>query len=127
MEKISEQIIVVINDIAQRLGVATDKLYPILKKQALIEGLLGAFWVLIALTTLFIIYKLTKYFYFTYDKEGDSKSYYWDEEHTAFVLVSFTFTVISLFIINFNFKNTLIALFNPDWYIINDILMKIIK
>lgn len=48
---IANQVMQIINQIAEELGVATERVYPILLKQAHIEGVVD----LITLTTFFLI------------------------------------------------------------------------
>lgn len=119
----SEQLMSVINQIAEKLGVATEYVYPMLRKQAMVEGLVNVFWIGIISVLCFIlikgIIKVLKLF------EEDMK----DENIPPIIIYSIVSAIIIGIGLIFipSLKETLTAFLNPDWYIINNILGKLIE
>lgn len=114
---IADQIMLVINQIAEKMGVAAEKIYPILRKQAFVEGLTNAFWiVVIATVCLVMIVKLINYRKKTNDIEDQT-----------LIGVAIVGVILIGFLLMPSIKDTMTAFINPDWYVFNELLMKLIK
>lgn len=126
-----EQINLVINNIAEKLGVGVEKVYPILLKQAYIEGIMGIVGIVLSMSMLFVVYKLVyKYYIEEVDTSyGKGKRVCdWDEFTLLLVNIVVIVVVISNFIvIGCFYSPTITALFNPDYYIIEELVTKLIK
>lgn len=126
-ENWSEQLMSVINQIAEKLGVAAEKVYPILRKQAMIDGILSLLGILTSVVTFFLIYKAVEYCYFKKDKNGNAISYRWDLTHFVFGTICVLLFIFSVVSITIDIRDVMTAFMNPDWYIINNILGQLIK
>lgn len=126
MNNISEQVMSVINQIAEKLGVAAEKLYPILRKQATIDGVSGLALLTLSIITLYFLIKLLAK---ATSKEKESRYDGWEKWFAAQIFlyvglgINIIYTLISIFTIN----GIITALLNPDWYIIQNILKQLIK
>lgn len=123
MNNFGAQISLIIDNISSKLGVAADKLYPSLRKQALIDGITGSIWILIALVlSIFIVIKLFKWFKPQKDEYGDMTI---PDSNSGKIVMGILTLIIAIIIFSFNFNTTLTALFNPDWYMINNIIQNL--
>lgn len=114
---VSDQIINVINQIADKLGVAVEKVYPILRKQAIVEGCTNVFWIVVIIAgCLIIISKLIK----NIKKTNDEDKQFWSG---VVVLI----TIIAGILFMPSIKDTITAFVNPDWYVFNELLMNLIN
>lgn len=123
-QNISEQINIVINNLAEKLGVAIETIYPMLKMQALINGIWGIFWVIITPIVFGISLK-----YFSKHINLFNESEDWDI-HGTIIIITVIIGLISILGFIFamaDLKDSITALINPDWYIINGLLKSLIK
>lgn len=111
-----------INDIAHKLGIAVEKVYPMLYKQAIIEGAWSIMWVVISIITAFLIRKWLKWLGCKIEKDDSSWSDYSD--HIMAIGFLCLLTPIVFFI---NIKDAINIFFNTDYYIINQIITKALE
>lgn len=126
MNNMSEQITQVINTIAEKLGIAVQLVYPMLRKQALIDGIMDTFYVFIGLALIIAVIVNFRWL-LKKDKNGDYIAKYWDEEWFGYSIVAVGCLGIGIMFITFFFKDALVAFINPDWYIINNILSQFVQ
>jgi len=124
MNNISEQINNIINNLSEKLGVAAEKLYPVLIKQAYVDGvisllgiLLGLFFCIVPFLVLKIITKK--------DKNDNYLAEGWGEEWIMWWSGSILFMIVGLIFVCINIITAITAFANPDWYILQMILDKI--
>ena len=123
---VGEQVNSVINNLCDKLGIAADKIYPVLIKQAHIDGIMGIIWFVISLAiaiTGFIVgVKALKN-----PEENDSYAALSDWTVWTHVRIWFGFALTLIFtIIAANSINTVItALGNPEWYVLQTILNQV--
>lgn len=119
MENMGQQINSVIDNIATKLGVTVDKLYPILMKQAYIDGILSIVYCIIIsllMITPYIIYKkILK------GEEVERFCDLEDDSQVAIVTISIIVSLIFIFVVSINFNDIFTALLNPEYYIINNL------
>ena len=127
---ISEQVIQVLNEVAAKLGVAAEYLYPILLRQAKIDGIMGILSIF-GFLILAILFAIVASFLAKKMEQADLVG---DEIVEVLSLggcmISGVFSFFSgiAFIIQLaTIKVHLTALLNPDWYILEKLLMQIIK
>jgi hypothetical protein len=123
MNNISDQINSVINNLADKLGVATEKLYPVLIKQAYVDGVTGI--VLLILSALLFILSVKTFIKYIQPAIDAA-----DEVNKSVVIfvssiISVIVTVVVLCVQLSLFGNYITALVNPDWYALQMILDQI--
>lgn len=122
---VSDQIMNVINQVAEKLGVAAEKVYPILRKQAYVEGFTNIFWIIVASILTFLVIKY--WLNFMSNVINNEKDMIEKDSLTG---AKWVVTVV-LFVIGLiampSIKDTITAFANPDWYVFNELLMKLIK
>jgi len=125
----SEQLMGVINQIAEKLGVAAEQLYPILRKQAMVDGILSVLGVLICIVVFYLLYKAIYICYLKKNERGDNLAYEnsWDGLHVVFCMIWGIVAGISIISLFINVNVAINVFINPDWYIINNILSQLIK
>lgn len=114
---IADQIMSIINQIAEKLGVAAEKVYPILRKQAIVEGIIYLVWVLFSL----IILTITTILIVKYLKE--QKKEYWEIDEGDIMgcfMLGIVPCCVGIIMFAENIKLMLTAFANPDWYIFNE-------
>ena len=120
--EIKEGVMEALTLIADKLGVATEFIWPILLKQARIEGLYGAFYIIVGLIVNILI---SRYVIRFVKREWNGL----DDDYEDIIWVSFLMLipvfVISIVIIA-NMGSILTAIFNPEWYVIENILAKVV-
>ncbi|MBK5239869.1 hypothetical protein [Clostridium sp.] len=123
MDNFGVQISLIIDNISSKLGVAADKLYPALRKQAFIDGITGSIWIIISLILIiFLIIKLFKWFKPAEDDFGDMVI---PDSNTDKIVMGIFTLIAAIIMFSFNFNSTITALFNPDWYMINNIIQNL--
>jgi hypothetical protein len=110
----------VIDNLAAKLGVAADKVYPLLVKQAYIDGILNLFWAFIGLVLivvpLFIFRKkYRKYFLKELTEEGK----------VAVVCGLVAIEVLGILLLGINFNDIFTAFLNPEYYALQDLIKSI--
>ena len=134
---VADQVIQVIDALAMKLGVAAEYLYPLMIRQAYVDGVAGLLGYFITATLLIVTYKYTKYefvelikFDAYYDLITRYKYAYRKDTEVvpsaitiALVAFSFIFVCISIF----NTKNIIDAFVNPEWYAITKLLKLVVK
>ena len=121
----SEQLMNVINQIAGKLGVATEKIYPVLRKQALINGIVDLFWIVASIIVIYFSAKISV----KLSKKIDNGEFNDDVGIPIVVLLCILVIAFGFgFVIHvISIKDTMTALINPDWYIINNILKQLVR
>jgi len=124
MNNISEQINNIINNLSEKLGVAAEKLYPVLIRQAYVDGvisLLGILGGLFLCIVPFLVLKIV----IKKDKNGNYLAEDWDNEWGILWIGNAAPIVAGLVFVCANTATTITAFANPDWYILQMILDKI--
>lgn len=119
MENMGEQINIVLNEIAAKLGVASEYIYPILIRQARIEGVIGLIIMVISVTMFLLV--LRKYFKTDFSNDDDGTSRF------IMICILIGVTTVMFFIISAYLTSTLTALLNPEWYVFSNILKELIR
>lgn len=122
-QSVSEQIMSVINQMAEKLGVAAEKIYPILKRQAILDGYLYLAIFIIGILGLAIVTKQIRRIYEKQDSIDCSILTFYMVLLIVLGIIFAIFVIINLLTL----KDTCTALFNPDWYIFNNILKQLVK
>lgn len=110
-----------IEDIAVKLGVAVEKVYPMLYKQAIIDGSFSLLTVGLCGLGLYGGIKLFK----KAGKEIKENTFRDWTDYPGLILPAFALFIISSVIGAMSLKDGANALLNTDWYIINSLLDKI--
>lgn len=121
---VSEQVINVMQELSQQLGVAVEKLYPMLVKQAYIDGVKSLLGGVTTLVLIVICVKLMRKLI----KEPMLDE--WGEWSLPLLLgvSSLGICVVILTIMCYaNFSSSITPLLNPDWYITKNLITKLIK
>lgn len=114
---IADQIMSIINQMAEKLGVAAEKVYPVLIKQAYVEGVKDIIWIFfgICLTSIGV--------YFAGNAIRNKSNS--DQEIVIFtniclIIIGLVFTIITI-------NDAITAFVNPDWYVFNTLLKQLIQ
>lgn len=123
-QNVSEQIMSVVNQMAEKLGVAAEKVYPILLRQAYIVGfrelIMSIIFSILGFISIKTLLKTIR------NPKVDSCGE-WSEE-TGFKIFATGILSFACVLWVLRSINTIItALLNPDWYIINNLLKQLIK
>lgn len=116
----------IIGNLANRLGVTVEYLYPLLIRQAYIDGIRALMWIVLCIAFLVAIYKWIKYVFFTKNAEGDTlweKSYHSDTEifHVITLIALGILSIIFIITIGSNLDRAINAFSNPEWYAIQQL------
>lgn len=119
-----------INDIAKSLGVAAEKVYPILYKQMIINGIYSLLLVIMSIIGLFAAWYLHRKLKLKIDDNNKKKpSYSYLEEdwsdYPGHVIAIVFGLVISSIVLIISAKLALDYLFNPDLQVINYVVNKL--
>jgi len=135
MSNFGEQINLVLNNLASKLNITVDMLYPCLLKQAKIEGIIALVYIILGcvaiLTTFFVIYYFTikkTENHTTYDDKNIlvTKSYLWDDVSIVlFYMIIGIIVIILISIILYNTENYITATYNSEYYVLNKILTQL--
>lgn len=114
----------IVERIADGLGVATERVYPVLRQQAVIEGWYSLFWgvffLLLLTGCVYGLYRLLIHI----NNKGDIE----EVEGVFFIsLIIFTFIIFLLTIMIGipQIRDAFTAFYNPDYYIIEEIIRQI--
>lgn len=106
-----------VSDIAQKLGVAVDKVYPMLYKQAMINGVWDIIWVVLSGLGLFLTFKWAMWL-----KTKLSEKYACFDDN-IFQFIGLVLLGIINFVVFFSCLEEIINIFfNTDWYIIQYVM-----
>jgi Ca2+/Na+ antiporter len=129
-----------LSEIAHGLGVAVDKIYPILYKQAIIEGIYNLISILFLIAVWVFIYRISKSSMKAAKKDYDKNSSNWSDnwiEHVfdkhlfgsimgaLYCIFVIVFGIASLIMIPDLIRDTITAFFNTDYYVIKEVIEKI--
>ena len=122
-ENIGEQINSVIDNLANKLGIAADKIYPYLVKQSFAEGIVGIVMFLVFLILFIISIKMSmKYVGVLNDElELDASTFMF----ILFIIIAFFTFIVSLFSLP-DLGFCVIKIINPEYAAIQE-LIKLIK
>ena len=125
----AEQVTQIIDSICERLGVAAEYLYPLLVRQAYVDGITALLGCLLFPASIVALYFFYKHF-FKPDKEGKTRRdvYYMRDDglFSTIMLVCLATVAIATFFTSLGCIGTAIsALANPEWYVITSILNKL--
>lgn len=121
---ISEQVLNVLSDVSKQLGVAVEKLYPILIRQAQIDGVKRIFMGLVLLGMAFVLLRI-----FLKIIRNPKTDCFGDLEFNQVMtifLCSFIGVLCFIFAIE-RIYSAITPIFNPDWYIIDSLLKNLVK
>lgn len=119
-----ELIVKIINDMALKLGITQEKLYLALKRQALIDGIIGLIWTLIGIGIVFFyLYNIVRAVNKNKDRALSKIEIFDVLFNNSFINI--VGAVIGFIIILFNIYNKIPGLLNPDYYIIQYILSQL--
>lgn len=104
-----------VSDVAQKLGIAVDKIYPMLYRQAMIDGVMKIF---LLMFSIFVMYGCFK-FWKCLNKEHDCL-----DETDVFYGAIFAALIGGFFLVvsSMAIKSIINIFMNPDWYIIRYVL-----
>lgn len=125
MEVFADKLSEAIQVMADKLGVAAEKLYPVLIKQAHIDARFAFLWAAIGLAMLIFIGIMIYQFYFKVIDGGGYKttrSSDWDSGHIAFWMSAVIGAFVGLIMFACNLRTFGTAFYNPEWHAIKMIL-----
>lgn len=115
-----------IEQIAEKLGVAVNELYPALYKQTIIDAVINGVWVLVFVSIIVGFLVGVRYIVKKQKEHEHYSDWDWDEPGPMlFMIVGIVMTIIGLIVIAVNINNGITALFNPDFYILKWALSQI--
>ncbi len=130
-----EQLNLVINNLAEKLGVAVDavdKVYPLVIKQAQIDGFVSLFWVVLGILLLIgSAWFINRYHVQKIEVEryGEiikvKRSDDWEDLHVISFFINLLIIILGVGLIGSSIDNSVNALCNPEWYAIKSILSQI--
>lgn len=116
----------VLSQLAKSFNIAVEELYPILYRQAIIDGIFDLFCTLFFIVGIGVFIYLLKLISKKQKSSICGHEWDWDEPIAILTIaVGSTFTLIGLFLIPMCLHSSLTAFFNTDYYIIENILSKI--
>lgn len=121
MKKTDEALANILNAIASKFGTTVSHLYAVMIKQAFIDAIENII-VVVILSSILITYSV---FYYKKYKAYQPKTSIWDnffEEHTGLTVIMLFTSVLCILGIILNASNAIDALFNPDYYVLKQIL-----
>jgi uncharacterized membrane protein len=131
MNNFGEQINLIIDNLSKKLGVAADKIYPVLMKQAQCDLIIKMIWlgigILLLITSVILTVKIVK------SLKNENGSYYKDfhEEGgigTTFSIIGIVLLyILSIFLIIFTIQDIVQIVINPDYYIFNHYIQPLIN
>lgn len=134
----AEQINAVIDNLASKLGVAADKLWPILLKQAYVDGIINIVGLCFGLSCLIVSLALIYRFFIAeielasrtwneiVEKTRGKRSAEWDEERVAIFCVCVGIAIaIGLIFAGVSVVNGVTCFINPEWYALQKILSEL--
>lgn len=120
---ISEQVNEVIDNLAEKLGVAVERLYPMLIKQAQIDGIMGVIWSIVCITVCVLGFIVAAK---AIKNPQQSKQYdliqVWSAWTNTKIAVGAIAAAISLIVFVFSVNQAITALANPEWYSLQKLL-----
>lgn len=123
---VSDQINSVINNLTEKLGVAADKLYPVLVKQVYVDGIKNIVGALIGLLLIIAAIFLVKTFKKKWSKslkEYDKQNY---ECVTPLAIIGIVIVFIAgITILTICTTQAMCRFINPDWYALQMVLNQI--
>lgn len=115
-----------IEQIAEKLGVAVNELYPALYKQTIIGEVINGVWVLVFVSIIVGFLVGVRYIVKKQKEHEHYSDWDWDEPGPMlFMIIGIVMTIIGLIVIAVNINNGITALFNPDFYILKWALSQI--
>lgn len=127
MNETTTQINNIIDNLAEKLGVAAERLYPLLVKQAFIDGVMSIVYCLICAAVIFVA---VKYCLYLFVKKNGGNDTGWDIacengiDTFVVLMIAVTITASLAATVAFciNLPTAINALANPEWYAIKKIL-----
>ena len=126
---ISEQVIEVIDALAAKLGVAAEYLYPLMVRQAYVDGYKGIGALVISIICIVVSVKTIHFV--CVDKKGRTEpriSASDDDAQGGWIFVVFMMGIMligSIAALSCFYSSTIDALLNPEWYAITNLLKSI--
>lgn len=120
-----DQIGVVVNEMAKQMGVAAEHIYKVYTKQMFVEGIVHSFVHLLSFAIFFVIWRIVYVQVCkTYNNPEDRSKY--DPEAKIFVIVIGGIIFLLGFFLSIELLvESLLKIFNPEYYTLKDILESI--
>lgn len=116
----------VLNQLAKAFNVAVEEIYPILYKQAILNGIFSLFWAIIFIALIGVFTFLIRLVFKKQKEKTSNYDWDWDEPRQILILiVGSIVSIIGFFVIPFGMENAITALFNTDYYVLRDLLNQI--
>lgn len=117
-----------LEQLAKAFNVAVDELYPILYKQAIINGIFSLGWALLFIGLIGLFISTIRLIVKKQKEEEDTANWDWDWDEPrqiAILVVGITVTIIGFFVVPIALKSSATALLNPDYYMLKEILKQL--
>lgn len=123
MEVFAEKLSEAVKVMADKLGVAAEKLYPILIKQAYVEGYINLFYAIMCLLLALVVILIVKHLLKKRNMYKQTNKYNSEDDTYAYGALFASFIATILIVITAGCANWAVrALYNPEWYAIKMIL-----
>jgi hypothetical protein len=119
---VSEQINSVINNLAEKLGVAADKVYPMLVKQSYISGIADIIWIIVSIVIISIFGRLL---FKSIKNPITDKWNDWTGWQIGKTIITICILLIFVIVFSVCLNDGINALGNPEWYAIQNIINQI--
>jgi uncharacterized membrane protein len=107
-----------INKLAKSLGVAAENVYPVLRKQAFLDGIWHTTAVLVCVILMVIFIRMMVMSHKKYGEDYYQYFGYW-----IGVIGNITVAIVAIV----NLRSALQCFINPDWYIFNTLIKDLIE
>lgn len=118
----------ILEQLATGFNVAVEQLYPILYKQAIIDGVFNLIWSIVFIVLIAGFVFVIKFVHNKQKLEKDRfiSNWDWDAPRQLVILIIGGFiTLIGLFVIPIGIESAITAFFNTEYYMIKDILSQL--
>lgn len=119
----NEEVIKLIEQLAQKLGTTSEYLWSVLLTQAQISAIMSLSYVIFCIISGLILLK----FHLNYSKiDDDGYSKYDDYKHVQIIMIISSLIWVTLFILAiFNIENIITGFINPEYWALSEILHQI--
>lgn len=122
MNNYGDQINQVINNLAEKLGIAVDKVYPMLRRQATLDGIQSFLWIIVGIFLAYCSYRILK----SWSKTSNADKYFTISDDRIFVpkvIFLIVAGAIVLISVPINISIMFNAFGNPDYYILKSLII----
>lgn len=120
----------VMDQLAKAFNVTVDKLYPILYRQAIIDGIFSLMWAIVFVAAIVVFVK-TLFYISKKQREPDEDGWFsgdwdWSEGRQIVIIIVGAFTTLmGIILIPISLYDALTAFFNTEYYMIKEILKQV--